>query len=255
MKKYLLLVLIGTLLFFHAVIAQQTTQYVAAKAGLSLREKPSVTAAVLEKIPYGTKISFAEDTAQWVTIITENINGFWRKVNYNNKTGYVADCFLFPAPPPKAGITNLKAYLAQLSIPFGNKLVVKSDPDNLMNEGGWEIQKQLYKNGSEWHHYMGYEYGSNTYFIPDFTIQQAFILLRLLPEFKEVVDASTIFPLEDKTFKKGEQEYSIKVEKEVYGDGYPWIKRISIEYEDGAIYNLELYMQDAQVVVLFGSGV
>jgi hypothetical protein len=44
------------------------------------------------------------------------------------------------------------------------------------------------------------------------------------------------------------------VEKEMIGE-FPWIKKISIEYEDGAVYNFEMYQVDNQLVIFFGSGV
>ena len=84
---------------------------------------------------------------------------------------------------------------------------------NNIEESGWEITKQLYKNGAEWHHFSGYEYGSDTYFLPGFTMEQGFLLVRLIPEFKEVFGEKDEFPTENKTFKKGDVEYTINVNK------------------------------------------
>ena len=228
--------------------------YVAAKSGLSIREKPDAKAAVIGKIPYGTKISVAYP-GEIVNITTEGILGAWTKTTYAGKTGYVVNSYLFLSPPPKTTVKTMKDYLLQLSPVFGARLVVKSGTMNNVEEGGWELQKQLYKNGAESHKFMGYEYDSDTYFLPEFTLQQAFLLLRLLPEFKEVVDEKDEFPLENKTIKKGEREYRITVDKEMISTNYPYVKKITIEYEDGAIYSFEMYQVDNQLVIFFGSGV
>lgn len=252
MKKILLLLLVAVSL---NVSAQTESYFIAARGGLSLREKPDPSSKALDKIPYGIKITMIQTEEEWVPVSLEGIKGYWRKVKYNNKTGYVADCYLFNQPPPKATVKDMSGYLAQLSIPFGSKLIVKSGNMNNMEEAGWELQKQLYKNGAEWHRFMGYEYGSNTYFLPDFTLQQAFLLIRMIPEFKEVFGENDPFPSENKTFTKDQREYNIKVQKENYGADFEIIEKISVEYEDGAIYNFELFQMDNQVVVFLGAGV
>ncbi|MBK7561398.1 MAG: SH3 domain-containing protein [Chitinophagaceae bacterium] len=231
------------------------TMYVAAKTGLSIREKPETGAKVLDKIPYGTKITLLEYGEEKKSIVTEGILGYWQKVKFNNKTGYIVDTYLFPWAPPKlATIKEMKNYLSQVTVPYGGKLIVKSGNMNNMEEGGWEIQKQLYKNGAEWHRHLGYEYGSDVYFLPGFSLQQGFLLLRLIPEFKEVFGEKDVFPTESKTFKKGEVEYELKVEKEMFGDA-AWYTKIKMEYADGAFYMFEMYLLDNQLVIFFGSGV
>lgn len=255
MKKQLLILLLSFFLMTEWSLAQQRSLWVAAKSGLSIREKPSTTAKVLDKIPYGTKITLLNTEEESVSVITEGMLGYWEKVSYNNKTGYIVNSYLLPLPPPKQGTVKImNDYFKQVYTPFGSKLVVnKGERDNI-EEGGYELQKQLYKNGAEWHEFTGYEYGSQTWFLPDLTMQQGFILLRLIPEFNEIFGDKDEFPLADKTFKKGEREYSFKVDKEQYSD-YPWIKRISVEYEDGAIYNFEMYQIENQLVITLGAGV
>jgi hypothetical protein len=148
----------------------------------------------------------------------------------------------------------MKEYLGQLSPLFGSKLVVKDGSMNNVEEGGYEIHKQLYKNGGEWHEIQGYEYSSKAYFIPAFTIAQGFLLVRMIPEFESIWKGDDEFPVKNKTVKKGEIEQDIKIEEEMIGDN-PWIRKISIGYADGAIYNFEMYQLDNQLVVFFSSGV
>lgn len=249
-------IFLAVLLFFAIAVNAQSDaiMYVAAKTGLSLREKPEAGSKVLEKITYGSKLILLNVDEEWVPIVTEGMNGYWRKVKFNNKTGYVVDSYLFNSPPPKlATVKDLKQYLAQITQPFGAKLVVKSGAMSQITEGGWELHKQLYKNGAEWHEGLGYEYGSDTYFIPNFTVQQGFLLLRLIPEFSNLFGEKDEYPLESKKIKKGEIEYDIKVDK-ITPESY-WVDKITISYEDGAYYKLEMFQTDFQLVIVYSSGV
>lgn len=237
----------------------QGTYYVAAKTGLSMREKADPASKVLDKIPYGTKVTTIDEDVAWVQIITENMTGFWKKVKYNNKTGYIVDSYLMPWAPPKlATIKDLKQYLAQSSAPAGAKVVTKSGSMEQITESGWELTKQLYKNGGEYHQFFAYEYNSDTYFLPGFSIQQGFLLCRLIPEFKEVFGEKEEFPLTNKEYKKDDREYSVKVIRYSADetDTSPFnIEKIKISFEDGAYYEFEMYMQDNQLVIFFSGGV
>ena len=253
-------VLLFPLLFFSLVVAAQQsgTMYVAAKSGLSIREKPEAGAKVLDKIPYGTKITLIPDTIELKSLVTEGVLGYWQKVKYNNKTGYILDSYLFPWPPPKlATIKEMKNYLAQVTVPFGSKLVVKSARiNNNIEMDGWELTKQLYKNGAEWHHYSGYESGSDTYFLPEFSMEQGFLLLRLIPEFKDVFGEKEEFPAENKTYKKGDVEYTVTVNKLVWeGQPHPYVEKIHIEFSPDVSFSFDMYMVENQLVISFGGGV
>jgi hypothetical protein len=245
-------VFVAIILFTINVAAQTNTWYVSAKAGLSMREKPDQSSLVLDKIPYAAKISLSED-GEAIRIKTENLNGVWRKVNYNGKSGYVVDAYLFEVPPPKAGTKTLREYLQQISTAFGDKLVVNTGTTG-SEEGGSQLTKQLFSNGSEWHELLGYEYNSMTYFIPGFTMQQAFLLLRLLPEFSDYISGEDAYIVTNKTVKKKNREYKYLIEKEDLDDN-SWIKKIIISFEEGAIYTFELFQIDDQVVIFYGSGV
>lgn len=234
------------------------TYYVAAKTSLSLRETPDPNGKVLDKIPYGTKVTTLEEEGEWKEIITEGMTGYWRKVKYNNKTGYIVDNYLLPWAPPKlATVKDLKQYLAQVSFPFGQKLVLKSGSMSEITEGGWQLSKQLYKNGAEYHDFMGYEYGSDTYYLPGFSLQQGFILCRLIAEFKDVFGEKDEFPSASKKYTKEGREYELKLMRIGEGDDTsPFtIEKIKIGFEDGAYYEFEMYMQDNQLVIFFSGGV
>ena len=253
MNRRYFIILLAFIAGSTLVAGQGRTAWVAAKSGLSIREKPAIGAKVLDKIPYGTKITIQYTEEELVSVVTEGMHGYWEKVMFNNKTGYIVGSYLLPVAPPKlAVVKEMKDYFKQVYVPFGNKLVVKEGRQFTI-EGGYELHKQLYKNGAEWHRFMGYEYGSDTWFLPDFTLEDGFILMRLIPEFRDVFGEKEEFPSESRTFKKGEREYTITVEKELIGE-HPWIKQIHISYGDDAIYEVQLYQLDNQLVIFFGSG-
>jgi uncharacterized protein YgiM (DUF1202 family) len=249
MKWFLFLLLTATL----NVSVAQDKWYVAAKNGLSIRENPDVKSAVIGKIPYGTAITIAyPDSISSISV--EGLMGAWAKVTYAGKQGFIINSYLLPEAPPKASVKTMKAYLAQLSIPAGTTLVVKRGNMNNIEEGGTETKKQLYKNGAEYHSVSGYEWHNDTYFLPDFTTKQGFILLRLLPEFSSVFAEGDSFPLKNATIKKKDIEYDIKVESEMIGEE-KWIKRILIEFADGSINTFEMFQLGNQLVISFGGGV
>lgn len=257
MKKLILLFFIVSTI--NAVAQTEAPVYVAAKSGLSIREKPDAAAKVLDKIPYGTKVQLLNDDSDWKDIITEGLTGYWRKVKFNNKTGYIVDSYLLPWPPPKlTTVKDMKQYLAQVTTLFGQKLLTRSGSTAEITESGWELKKQLYKNGAEHQEFMAYEYGSDTYFLPGFTLQQGFLLCRLIPEFKEVFGEKDEFPTASKKIKRGDMEYEITLHKRGNDTEYagPYtIEKITINYEDGAYYEFQLFIIENQLVISMGSGV
>jgi len=228
------------------------TFYVAAKNGLSLREKQDINSKVLVKIPYGTKISvsYMDET---VNISSEGMEGQWANTTFGGKKGYVVNTYLLPWPPPKATVKTLKQYLPQISAVAGVPVIVKSSMESV-ESGGANTKKQLFKNGSEYHEETFYESNNDSYFLPGFTLQQGFVLIRLIPEFKDVFTENAVFPNTDITTKRGQSDYTIKVEKEKMGDS-DWVNKIKVEYEDGAIYTFEMFLLGGQLVISFGGGV
>ena len=249
MRKFFLL---AFLVFSMDCLAQISgTLYVAAKSGLSLREKKDVNSKVLAQIPYGTKISINYPD-EIVNITSDGIIGAWAKTSFNGKSGYIVNTFLIPWPPPKATVKTMKQYLPQVSPAAGAPVIVKAGSIESLEDGGSNTKKQLYKNGAEYHEETFYEAGNDIYFLPGFTIEQGFILLRLLPEFKNVFGEKDNFPTEDKTTKRGDNDYMVRVEKL---EGSEWIQKIRIEYADGAYYTFEMFLLGGQLVISYGGGV
>lgn len=228
--------------------------YVAAKSGLSLREKQEAVSKLLATIPYGTKIkvSYADET---VNITLEGMEGGWAKTSYGGKTGYVVNTYLLPWPPPKATVKTLKQYLPQVSPVAGPAVNVKSGNPDLFEAGVSSMKKQIYKNGAEYHEEGFYESNNDSYFLPGFTMEQGFVLIRLIPEFNMVFGANETYPAETKTITKNGKEYTITVEKEKLSDALSMVTKIKVEYEDGAFYTFEMFQLGGQLVISFGGGV
>jgi hypothetical protein len=234
--------------------AQTVTCYVAVKAGMSMREKPDAKAKVLEKIPYSEKLTVNFYSDSVIDITTEGITGKWVKVTYKGKTGYVVSSYLFPLPPPKQGVTTLKAYLAQISTVAGPAVTRKGS--ERVGEGGEgeftpKLTKQLYKNGAELHSYYAYEYNSDTYFLPDFTIEQGFLLMRLLGEYPDAMAPGDVLPAAKGKKKTKYGECAYEIERETYGP----VKTLKYEWEEGGYYVLSFSMMDGQLVITSSGGV
>jgi Bacterial SH3 domain len=243
-------------MIYCGTTAQNTVWYAAAKAGLSMRDKPDAKAKVLEKIPYGEKITVSYGNSDSIiNITTEGISGTWAKTTYKGKTGYVVNSYLFSAPPPKATVKNLKDYLKQLA-PAVGPAITKGRPEKMGDfEYNTSLTKQLYKNGAELHSFFAYEYNSDTYFLPDFTIEQGFLLLRLLGEYPDAIGPAETYPQASAKKKLRDDEIAITVEKEPYGEPVKVTKKIRYEWQDGAFYVLEFFMLDGQLVILSSGGV
>ncbi|MBI5858278.1 MAG: SH3 domain-containing protein [Sphingobacteriales bacterium] len=252
MRRYLFLAMMFVSLHPVAQPGLTGPYYVAAKNGLSLREKKDAQSKLLATIPYATKLTVTYPD-EIVNITLEGIESAWAKTTFNGKTGYIVNTYLLPWPPPKATIKTMKQYLPQVSAVAGAPVVIKANIESL-ESGGANLKKQLFKNGAEYHEETFYEANNDSYFLPGFTLQQGFVLARLIPEFKDVFSADEAFPSESKTFTKNGHEYRLIVDAEKIGD-YTWINKISIEYEDGAIYSFQMFLLGGQLVISFGGGV
>jgi len=234
--------------------AQQGVYYIAARNGLSLREQPDATSKLITKIPYGQKVAIKHITDSEHRYNAEGLDGMWVSTSYNGKTGYIVDNFLLPTPPPKPGVNDLKQYLEQLSTVAGAPVEIKRSLAEL--EGGSiSLKKQLFKNGAEYHLHNGYEAHTYTFFLPDYTLQQAFVLLRLLPEYKTAFDSNDAMPISNTTIKRRDTEIEVKVEKENYGNGIERVIRLRLSYEQGALYDIDVFELGNQVVISVSGGV
>ena len=251
MKKMIFFLLLLTTLYGNA---QEGMYYIAARNGLTLREQPNASSKPLTKIPYGEKVNIKQPSKEPHEYIAEGLSGYWVSVSYNGKTGYIVDNYLLPTPPPKPGVTNLQQYLQQISTTAGTPVEVKQVVPELDNITV-SLKKQLFKNGAEYHLETGYESHAYSFFLPAYSLQQAFVLLRLLPEYKTAFDSSDALPDADTIIKRGAKEITVKVVKDDQGVGIDRVVRLKLSYEEGALYDIEVFELGNQVVVYINSGV
>jgi uncharacterized protein YraI len=252
MKK---IILSAVVVFYYSVSFSQYTYYAAAKSGLSMREQPNTGARVLEKITYGEKLTTVAGDANQPVISTEGFNGFWCKVNYNGKTGYIVSSYVLPLPAPKAGTKTLQEYFSQVSAVNGSPIIVKKSDPALNETGESTLTKQIFKNGMEWQEMRGYEFGSEVYMLPDFTIEQCFLLLRLVGQYPDLIADKDVFPSKNYSIKNptGEKTIEVTRDKEA-GPGGP-VKKVKIILAQGAYTEFEIFMLDTQAVIFYSSGV
>lgn len=92
--------LLGLLLIFSFAISaeaqldcsRQLRCRITAPSGMRMRSKPSLKASPVTSVPYDSTLSACETT--FGAMSYEGIDGFWRKVDYKGKTGYMFDGFL-----------------------------------------------------------------------------------------------------------------------------------------------------------------
>ena len=252
MKRFLVF---AFAIFFYSASFSQLPYYAAAKAGLSIREQPNTNSKILDKIPYGEKLTVTSNAEQQVAISTEGFTGYWWKIKYKDKTGYIVSSYVLPVPVPRSGTKTFRDYFAQVSSPFGSQLVIKRSDDALNETGESTITKQLYKNGMEWHKTEAYENGSYLYIIPGLTIEQCFLLVRLIGQYPELVSEKDAFPTKKSVVKNEIGDKTVEVERENY-DGKPGpVNKIKIGLAQGAVTEFEIYLLDTQAIVFWSSGV
>ncbi len=257
MKKLILFCFtILTIQFANAQVMQEA--YVCYSTGLNMRKSPFLKAELIGKIPYSTKLKYDMSKKDTSFLNVEGLYGYWVPVTYQNKNGWVLDCYLTSLVPPKKGTKKMSDYLAQIATKSGTAVSIKKGTMHTITESGNKQTKQLYNNGAQHNTYLGYEYGSDTYFLPNTTMQEAFLILRQIDEFADIFNEKTDYPnatkKQTKKIDKQDVEFEYKIQKENYGF-YDWIKKIEIEYSEGATYMFNMFQLENDTVVFLGSGV
>jgi hypothetical protein len=234
--------------------SQTHTFYVAAQSGISLRAEPKTSATMLEKIPYGEKLNISYEAVDTNYVQADGIIGQWHKLTYKGKAGFIVDNFLMSAPPPKKEVKMLSEYLKQIAGGLGAP--VKWSKKRLKDED-IEIFKTIYKNGMEIHEFNGYESYSELTMLPEwYRMEDAFLLLRNLSSYKELIGKNDYFPLKNMEIKDstGAVIKTIKVET----DGAPEpksynIRKITISGALGATEELTIEFLGGEMIISYSS--
>ena len=101
MKRQLYLLILITLCSLFEIKAQEQLDSlnVFASTGLKMRETASQTAAVIDTIPYGTKVQILDLNSSSPNLIINGLKGRYFKVKYNDSTGYTFSGYLSKLKP------------------------------------------------------------------------------------------------------------------------------------------------------------
>jgi hypothetical protein len=228
----------------------QTTAYISAKNGLSLRDKPSTNGAVITKLAYGEKITITgQDSTQ---IAVEGFSGNWLKVTSSKNSGYIVSAYTLPFPPPKAGTTSFESYFKQISTVSGLSKTGKNPAD----EYATSVVKTLFTNGAELWQMQAVDDMATTVVLPECSLQQAFQLIRLVGEFGPIIKADTEFPTIDYDRQSSIGAASIRLSsKKDDNTGKMIVDKIHIERTEGAVETLEIFILNGNAIVNYTAGV
>ncbi len=169
------------------------TLYVWAGNGLNLRAAPHTSAKIIGKIPFTdfvicqsskTEVDYlkqAEYVADKVTISPEKTNildlhGNWAKVIFDGKTGYVFDAYLsklspVALPEQERSLLDFFATIEQPTYILKKEALDEFGEDKILFSNGAYMKQCYYP--------AGFSY---RIMIPDFTKEEAFLLIRYIDD-------------------------------------------------------------------------
>ena len=186
MKKTLVLFLLISLCNFSFAYMKGDKLTVHAPSGLNMRATKGSAGKKIVRIPYGAKVTIAADSTERKAFKVQefkgfNIEGFWVKVTYNNKTGYVFDGYLSSLPAAEKG-NEIEWYLNTHFNKDGNKTVTeRTDWFGVKNQPKSWYQK--YKAGITYTFNQG-EAGSNNTSEFDFiSRRELYLIVKVLYDY------------------------------------------------------------------------
>ncbi|NPV02423.1 MAG: SH3 domain-containing protein [Brevinematales bacterium] len=187
-------------------VVEQVTQgstkmlFIYAQSGLNMRKTPSLEGEKLTKIPYGAAVEILEEKSAPVTMTYEGLKGKWVYVKYGADKGYVFEGFMGRLPVPQPGI-GFADYFSKNFAPLKKTVTNSFQPAG--EDDGYQLDVNFfYDKGIIIRKYAYFEGGDDTVTIPEMTVQEAFVFLKLfnLPALKTVTFPQKSY---DKTFDDG----------------------------------------------------
>lgn len=161
--------------------------FVHAPSGLKLRPAPNSNDA-LATLPYGAKLKVVQNKSTANPKEVDGLKGYWAKVEFEGKQGFIFDGYLSFLPTPKAGCNNVKDYCKDFFTSTSKELLQSVSCDNeIMDEN--TINLYSYK-GRQIVYTLnqGYEWGGETLSIENISIEEGYLLSKVL--FKADFDRS-----------------------------------------------------------------
>lgn len=243
MKK--VVILIFTLCSLAHTVSSQNTWYVAAQSGLRLRKLPDPNSETLTTVPYGQAIEikipeYSENMRQYTfTYESEGFQGSWWETTYQGKKGYIFSAFLFPVPPPKKEHYTLFQYTSS-SGENGIPVTIKKH-QNHDGDAPFSIIKHLTRSGISYTEASALEYASVIYSLPGFDLEQAFHLIRILPEFQKYLKDQVMFP--------SSKEWSNESEDDPFTIQLVDNTRIEMRWPEGCGRYVNIYRLGFEIII------
>ena len=179
MKTYvtILLCLVATLGFSIDTYKMGDVLFVHAPSGLKLRPAANSDDA-LATLPYGAKVTVLENLATTYPKEVDGFKGYWARVEFEGKRGFVFDGYLSFLPTPKAGCTSLKQYCADYFVSGSKELVQSLSCDDEVTD---ETTVKLYSYKGRQvvlSINVGYEWGGETMTIENLSLAEGYLLAK-----------------------------------------------------------------------------
>lgn len=152
---------------------------VLALSGLNLREEPSVGSKSIVKVNCGESVEVLELPS--VKFTFEKINGYWLKVKYREKEGYIFDGYLskYPAPENKGKewdkISEYVEKQVQVGKPVNSISLIVTPPYDDYDSSEVEYIVE-FKGNIYIHSISGYENRTEKFYLPDVRLSEARII-------------------------------------------------------------------------------
>lgn len=178
MTRFIIL-LLGFLMINSSSFAQIKTLNVFAPSGLSMRKSPKTSGQKTKSIPYGKQVIILENEKLGEFIELEElerfkIKGYWKKVIYEQDTGYVFDGYLSDLPVC-GKVQYSTEFISDILVPVSKKYNLKyypHEPDSKITCG----YEQQFENGITIKEKGCNETGGETeIYLRNSTLQEAYI--------------------------------------------------------------------------------
>lgn len=177
---------------FLTLIIGVNGQFVSIKSGIQVKEYGSNDSKNLTSIPYGIKLeNYSTDSYGGMT--AEGLKGNWRKITFNEKTGFIFDGYLLPIAPPDNPAQTLENYIdknyKKIAGPteWANK--------NESSDSFEQYKQTIYDNGIYIINRNDKTLSITSYYITGLDLRQAFHFCKLFTEFEEIIGEKNNFPL------------------------------------------------------------
>lgn len=179
--------LIATAAFAIGNYTTNDELFVHAPSGLKLRNVADGE-TVLATVPFGAKLKVLEPRKITSPKTVDGLKGYWAKVSYEGKTGYIFDGYLSFLPTPAAGCASLYDYCKKYFKVVSDSLTQSISCDEEVTD---ENAIQLFSFGGRkvvFTANRGYEWGGESISIQGLSLEEGYLLAKTL--YKDDFDSS-----------------------------------------------------------------